>query len=208
MGSKQLTLHQKAKWTPIILQRDFPDGHTPECFYCKQEFIDRDPDYQKEFEHLNNNDSDNRPENLVWAHSKCNELKKNNVEWQVLAHEKLRKNERWYFESVGEGGRERSNTAHTQVQPNEQIDANADASNEAEKYLAERLLPQGGRIAIDDKLDFNEASHVITYRCYKKHGHGSQNTITRILKMLTCEDSPFERVKIDGRTWIVRRTGK
>jgi hypothetical protein len=206
MGSKQLTLNQKAKWTPIILQRDFPEEQTPHCFFCKKEFIDHDQDYQKEWEHLNNNDADNRPENLVWAHAKCNELKKKNTEWQVLASDKLRKNVKWNSEYVGEG--RRNNTAHTQIQPNEQIDANADACNEAEKYLAERLLPQMGKPAIDDKIDFNKAADVISYRCYKKQGHGSQNTMTRILKMLTCDDSLFDRVKLDGRTWIVRRTGQ
>ena len=208
MGSKQLTLNQKSKWTPLIIERDYPDQHTPVCLYCGQEFINGDKDYQKEWDHLNNNDSDNRPENLVWAHARCNELKKTNADWQIIALEKLKKNERWNPEFVWRGGVEGIFPIHSQIQPNEQIDANADASNEAEKYLAERLLPQLGRSAIDDKIDFNIAADVIAFRCYKKHGHGSQNTITRILKMLTCQDSPFDRVKIDGRTWIVRRVGQ
>lgn len=206
-GSKQLTLNQKAKWTPIIIDRDFPNGQTHLCFYCCQEFIENDPQYCKEWEHLNNDEQDNRPENLVWAHARCNELKKKNADWQILAHDKLKKNVRFHSESLGgrEGGG--SSTAHTQIQPNEQIDANADAAIEAEKFLTERLLPFLGKLPLEERIDFSDAADTIAFRCYKKHGHGSQNTITRILKMLTCGDAPFEKVKQDGRTWIRRRTG-
>lgn len=206
-GSQQLTLNQKAKWTPLILERDFPNEQTPTCFYCGQEFIEHDKEYAKEWEHLNNNEKDNRPENMAWAHSRCNELKKTNSDWQVLAFEKLKKNVRWHSESMGGSERGGTKTAHSQTQPNEQIDANADAAMEAERFLTERLLPLIGKSAVETEVDFSEAADTIAFRCYKKHGHGSQNTITRILKMLTCGDAPFERTKRDGRTYIVRRKG-
>lgn len=205
MGTKQLTLTQKAKWTPVILERDFPNGITPTCLYCGQNFIDNDPDYDREWDHLDCNRRNNTPENLAWAHRRCNILKERKLDWQYIAQDKKKQNEKWHGGSLGE--REGNKTAHTQMQPNEQIDANADAALETEKYLTERLLPLPGKIPAEQRLDFTEAADVIAYRCYKKHGHGSQNTITRILKMLTCDDSPFDRVKQDGRTWIVRRTG-
>ena len=206
MGTKQLSLNQKARWKPIIMERDFPDGKMPICFYCKQEFIAHDAEFKQEWEHLNNNPGDNRPENLVWAHARCNEIKKKKAEWQVLAIDKLNENVRWHSESLGGGGG--NNTAHTQTQPNEQIEANSAAIGEAEMYLIERLLPLPGKPAVEERLDFYKTADTIAYRCYRKYRHGSQNTTTRILRMLTCDDAQFTTEKKDGREWIVRRTGR
>ena len=206
--AKQLTLNLKTRYTPIILQRDYPNGVTPTCFYCEQRFIKNHPLWKKEWDHLDNDTTHNDVSNHVWAHAHCNERKKNDLDWQILASEKKKQNEKWAVESLGEGEKKRVNTAHTQTQPNEQIDANADAARLAEEFLIERLLPRNGRPAIDDQIDFNEAADTIAYRCFKKHGHGSQNTITRILKMLTCDDSSFGREKRDGRTVIFRSEGR
>lgn len=208
MGTRTLTLTQKAKWTQLILNRDFPEGQ-PFCFYCGQEFIERDKDYCREWDHLNNNAGDNRPENLVWAHAKCNELKKRNLEWQVRATEKLKKNVRQALESLGGGGDEKAKTAHTQAQPNEQIDANADAITVCEKYLTERLFPKStGKKPPEAELDWNDTEDALGYICYRKFGHGSQNTIRRYLKILTSGPAPFDRASKDGRTYIMRRTGQ
>ena len=205
MGTKQLTMNQKAKWTPLIRERDY-EGREETCFYCEQRFI-KSKKWQKVWDHLNNNESDNRPENLVFAHFYCNEKKRFDGEYQILAHEKLKENEKLGLESLGGGGENDSADRDVSMQPNEQIDANKESTKEAELYLIERLLPQNGKPPVDDELDFNDCADAIAFRCYKRYGHGSQNTVTRILKMLTSEEAPFAREKRSGRMKIFTRDG-
>ena len=205
MGTKQLTMNQKAKWTHLIRQRDYEKEDEETCFYCEQRFIQKIKRYQKVWDHLNNNESDNRPENLVFAHWHCNEKKRFDAELQIMAHEKLKENQRLALESLGGGGENCSTNKDTSMQPNEQIDANKEATNEAELYLIGRLLPQNEKSPIDPEIDFNDCADSIAFRCYKKYGHGSQNTIVRILKMLTSEDAPFAREKRNGRMKVFAR---
>jgi len=206
MKTKQLTQNQKVKWTTLIIKRDYADVQEPTCFFCNQIFLEGDPRWKKEWEHLNNNPEDNRPENLVWAHHFCNQKKKTDYDWQILADEKLQENIRWAeseSESLGEG----EELTDKETQPNEQIDANKEASRITEQYLIERLLSNGNHPPVETRLDYNDARDSITYLCYKKFGHGSQNTIDRILKMLTSKVSPFDRRKENGRLVIFQRTG-
>jgi len=206
MKTKQLTQNQKVKWTALIMKRDYADGQEPTCFFCEQIFLEGDPRWKKEWEHLNNNPEDNRPENLVWVHHLCNQKKKNNTDWQILANEKLQENIMWAeseSESLGEGGK----TPDKNTQPNEQIDANKTESQLAEEYLNERLLGRNENLPPETEIDYNETRDSLTYLHYKKYGHGSQNTFDRILKMLTSEAAPFDREKRNGRLKIFRRDG-
>ncbi len=205
MKTKQLTQNQKAKWTPLIIRRDYSDCEEHVCFYCEQRFIPSNPKCVQEWDHLNNNKGDSRPENLVWAHADCNKKKKYNIDWQILAQEKLSANVKWHdSESLGEGGK----ISDKNTQPNEQIDANKTASQLTEEYLNERLLGRGGNPSSETELDYNETKDSLTYLHYKKYEHGSQNTFDRILKMLTSESAPFDRKKRDGRMKIFRREGQ
>ena len=187
------------------MRRDFPYESQSLCFYCEQRFIPSNPKYVQEWEHLNNNEEDNRPENLVWAHADCNEKKKYNTDWQILAQEKLNANVKWHdSESLGERGK----ISDIDTQPNEQIDANKTESQLAEEYLNERLLGRSGNPPSETELDFNKTKDSLTYLHYKKYEHGSQNTFDRILKMLTSDAAPFDRKKRDGRMKIFRREGQ
>lgn len=202
MNTKQLTLNKKAKFTPIIIERDYPDGTEHTCLYDGQPFIANDPEWKKEWEHLNNDDTVNEDWNLAWAHARCNRIKKFSPDLQIIAHEKIKSNKKWVSRSLGGGG-EKTNK---ETQPNEQIDANRESSLVTEQYIIERLMSCGNRPSIDTELDYNDTKDCITRRCYKKFGHGSQNTIDRALKMMTCSESPFGREKRNGRMVIFRRT--
>jgi len=206
MGTTKLTLNQKTKFYPIIMERDFPNGQTSVCFYCEQRFIESIPKWRRTFDHLDNDTMHNYPENLVFAHFDCNQKKKFNLDWQVLAQEKLQENLLLASESLGERGNNKNTDKNTQ--PNEQIDANKEESKLAEEYLNERLLPHNGKDPVDDELDFNETKDSLAYISYKKYGHGSQNTFDRVLKMLTCSESSFDRDKRNGRMKIFRRQGQ
>lgn len=189
MGSKHLSLYQKAKWLPYIIERD---GNC--CFYCDQRFINSDHRWKRVFDHLNNNEGDNRPENLVQAHWHCNELKKTNCDWQILAQEKLKENEK-LAESLGEGERKKL----PQIETNTEIDSNTEFSKITEEYLIERLFPHHGKPPLESDLDFIETLNNITLRCYRKNKHASQNTLRRIIDMFCASEDPFEKVKIEGR---------
>jgi len=196
MGTKHLTLNQKAKWLPYVIERD---GNI--CFYCEQRFMNTDHRWTRVFDHLNNNAEDNRPENIVLAHWYCNEKKKTDCDWQILAQDKLKENE-MQVESLGEG--ERKKLQHTET--NTEIDSNTEFSKTTEEYLIERLFPHHGKSPLENDLDYVETLNNITLRCYRKNKHASQNTVRRILDMFCASEGNFEKVKIDGRYKIrVRR---
>jgi len=165
------------------------------CFYCKMPFVRQVLKWTREFDHLNNNPLDNNIENLVLCHRECNNKKKNNIEWQTLAMEKLDENTR----SGDVGVREKI----PQVETNTEIDSNMEFNKITYEYLAERLLPQRGKQAVESEIDFKETLDTITFRCYRRHKHSSQNTIRRILDMLCCSEGNFEKVKNNGR-WIIQ----
>jgi hypothetical protein len=59
-----------------------------------REFVPEVEKWKREFEHLNNDDTDHRVENLVFAHRECNNKKKKDIDWQLLAQKKLKDNEK------------------------------------------------------------------------------------------------------------------
>ena len=83
--TKSLTQSLKQKFLPLLINRD--KGLF--CFYCKEpltgEYI---------FEHLSGNRHDNRIENIVTSHQKCNIEKIESMEFQLMADEKLAQNDK------------------------------------------------------------------------------------------------------------------
>jgi len=77
----------KKKIDKIIHKR----GDKFECFYNGCQFSPVNP---AEYEHLNSNDTDNRPENIVYSCKVCNNRKKFNFDMQIKAQEKLLVNEK------------------------------------------------------------------------------------------------------------------
>lgn len=190
--TKRLTMTQKSRWLSYLIKRD---GNC--CFYCEQRFLKSDQRWQRVFDHLNNKVEDNRPENLVLSHWRCNEQKKNDTDMQIRAYEKLENNEH-LAESLGV--EERKNLTNTET--NMEIDTNTEFSKAAEEYLIEHLFPHNGKPALETILDYKETLDSITLRCYRKNNHASQNTIRRILDMLCSLEGNFEIVKSEGRRKI------
>ena len=208
MRTKNITLNQKAKWTPIILERDYPNAEEPYCFFCEQRFIEHDPRWCQEWEHLNNNDDDNRPENMVWAHAQCNEKKKYNAEWQVLAADKLKKNVKFHSDLLRESERERSFSAHKET--SDEADVSAVIVQHAIQFLAQELLPQQGNEPKRKQLPLKEAVECVDYLVKKDtNGRGSHPSVQRHLESLTCTISKeYERRTIKGKWIIFRREGQ
>lgn len=197
--TKQLTAAQKVLYLPIIIPRD---GNI--CFYCVMPFIPEVPKWDRVFDHLNCDPTDNRVENLVLAHEECNQNKKFNLDWQILAERKLEKN----VNSAYLGARGGEKKEIIQIDTNMEIDTNIEFSRITKEYLNERLLPNGGRPPAEICLDYKESLNTITHRCHKLTGHASQNTIRRIIDMFCCIEGKFEKIKTDGKVVIRRRRGK
>ena len=199
MTTKQLTATQKVKYLAIITERD---GDV--CFYCKMPFVPQVPKWSLEFDHLNCNREDNRIENLVITHQECNQKKKYDSDMQILAREKLKENEN--SGSLGEGEEERKSVIHTET--NMEIDSNIEFARITEEFLTERLKSRQGKLPAETELDSKETMDTIAYLCRKETGHGSQNTIRRIIDEFCCPLGDFEKIKKKGRFVIRLRNGK
>ncbi len=199
MGTKQLTATQKAKYLQIIIKRD---GNV--CFYCKMSFVQQVPKWYREFDHLNCKREDNRTENLVIAHQECNQKKKFDSDMQILALAKLKQNEN----SGSLGEREGEKKLAILTETNMEIDSNIEFARITEEFLTDHLQSRNGRPPVDTELDFKITMDTITHLCRKETGHGSQNTIRRILDEYCCPIEIFEKIKKKGRFVIQRRNGK
>jgi len=78
---KQLSQKAKIQFTKWIKQRDGPN-----CFYCRKE-------YPNVLEHLDDNRNHNTLENFVLSHQTCNVAKNHNLDYQIMAQDKLKQNE-------------------------------------------------------------------------------------------------------------------
>lgn len=188
---KRLSMSLKRKYLPLLIERD--DGFI--CFYCKTPL-----NYHKDiFEHLNDNDNDNRLENLVLACQSCNNKKSTSKEMHDLAEIKLDFNERSIF--VGEK-KFSSDIEDESQEVSKEIEINKTNFEITEKYITE-VIQTDGSILFQDALDS------CVYLCKKKTGHGSQQSVRNYINTLTSVVAPFEIVRNEtGKKVIVRKGGK
>ena len=110
-------------------------------FYCEEPFPPRiiqrvDKRKKRVFDHLNDDATDNRCENLCFAHSICNEQKKYKPFWVAKAKKQLKENVRdANIETISHGGSDKETGT--------EIDTNAIYYEIAIKYLKDNLNPQG-----------------------------------------------------------------
>ena len=200
--TEQLTVYQKNRFTEPLLARDYQD-QKPFCFYCDKEFTIEEPSI---WEHLNGDEHDNRFDNLVWAHQHCNVKKSFNFDWQIRAIDKLKENVRTNFLREYERDKKSAKLADTDTQTTtKEIDINIVHNKIAQEYLIERLGTNENP-GPETELDFADSLNCITYMCLQKTGNGSNQAIRNYLDVLTCSIASFEKVKVDGRTVIRRRT--
>ena len=147
--NNDLTATQKDKKIPIIIKRD---GNV--CFFCKMTFIPEIPQFNRELDHANGNEKDHRIENLLLAHSECNKKKKYNFDWQSLAIDALRKNERNVSESLSvvEGERKTDEDTLTEGQINETI-------NKTVKSFLDEFLSKASK----NTISYTKTLRAITY---------------------------------------------
>lgn len=194
MQNTKLTANKKAKHYPTLVQRD---GDV--CFYCVQPFHDAIQGLRRTFDHLNNNEEDNRIENLVLAHWDCNQKKKSNTDWQILAFEKLAENVKLGFESLC--------VREKKVQTNEGEDEltegelNRIINKVTDSYFSDKLKDE------DDFLPFTDSLNSITYLVQKEtRGRGSQPAVRRAIDVRCCSIGEFVVLRENSKKVIRKRT--
>ena len=184
----KLSYRQKKKWFEFIVKRD---GYR--CLYCTSPFANTNP---PEYDHLNNDDEDNRPENLCLAHHSCNVQKKYNSDLQILAIKKLQENERSTFACE----RTLADTGTTKEMTSQQ-EINKTNVRITEQFLLEHTVN-------GEELVLRDAVNAIVDICQKNNHTGSQAAIYRYVDSLA--NSYTGRYTLSdnskGKTIIRRRT--
>jgi hypothetical protein len=168
----KLTATQKRKLLKYLIDRD---GFC--CFYCKLVFQSvREPI----IEHLNDTPTDNREDNLVLAHQRCNILKakQSSKEYLNMAEWKLEENEQHLY--VGESFLQEK----SQKEVSTEIEINKTCCDITEKYMADKILSDGW-------IDYRDSLHNIVYQCRMQTGHGSQQQIRSHIQTFTATEAPF-----------------
>ncbi len=198
MRARSLTPAIKAKRTPLIIERDYPDGAEFTCCYCEQRFISGHPRWKKTWEHLDNHRENEELSNLKWAHKYCNIKKKTFTDYQIMAREFIKKNQEWQnafdFE---EFLRERKIKQPTEEQT--EIELNTAHVQKTVEFLAEKITDEEPEYPLDDAI------YCITARCRKETGHGSSQASRNYIKELCCSEGLYKIEKKRGKNYIVRR---
>ena len=180
--TNSLTQSLKQKYLPIIIQRD--GGLN--CLYCPESL---GSDYV--FDHLNNQRLDNRVENICTVHQKCNILKINNIDFQLIASEKLKQNEEAGLKFLEDNSAHENNSS--------EIEINKALYSFHKRYISER-------IASDGQYLFDDAIAELPYLCQERFDHGSEITTRKYIKQLTSKVTKWQVVKDDkGKKIICKR---
>lgn len=200
LHARSLTVAVKSKRTPLIIERDYPNGEEFICCYCEQRFLKNNPLWKKTWEHLDNDETNQELWNLKWAHWYCNQKKKTFTDYHIIAREFIKKNQEWQNKfDFEEFLRERK--IKQPVEEHTEIELNIAHYEEATKFLAERLPDEDARHLLTDTIN------CISLRCRKKTGHGSSQSVRNYINELCCSEGNYKIQKISGKNYILRRIG-
>ena len=185
---RQLSASKKVEYLPTLYKKQ-----RGKCLYCKEPFEQLEDAI---FEHLNNNRSDNRLENLALSHQSCNIKKATYLDYQIIANEQLRKNEDQVLSERKNIEDRTPSDASTEIQIN-QVNYSI-----VEQFIAER-------VNIDGRIEYSDALYGSVYKCKSLTGHGSTQSIRGYIGTLTSFVSPYMIMKDENtkKKIIVKRTG-
>ena len=174
--ARKLTAAQKRQLLTYLVERD---GY--HCFYCKKGFKSvRDPI----IEHLNDDETDDREDNVVLAHQSCNILKytQKDKKYFNMAELKLEDNEKHLYV------RESFLKKNSKDEASTEITISKKCFDITEKYVTDNVLANGWVV-------YKETMDSIVYLCRKKIGYGSEQQIRSHIQALTSHVAPFEITK-------------
>jgi len=190
------TSTQKDKLIPKIIKRD---GNV--CFYDKQPFRTDVPGLNRVIDHANNDEKDHRLENSLLSHEKCNEEKKRNADFQLLALEALKKNLAAAPESLGEG--EKQKRKEIGIDELTEGDIN-EITNKLVKLELETKLPDGN---YEDVISYSKTLKGIHYLLIEQTGYrrGSEQAPRRAIDAFCSMYAPWIDEKQGKGNRIIRR---
>ena len=174
--ARKPTAAQKRQLLTYLVERD---GYL--CFYCKKGFKSvREPI----IEHLNDDETDDREDNVVLAHQSCNILKytQKDKKYFNMAELKLEDNEKHLYV------RESFLKKNSKDEASTEITISKKCFDITEKYVTDNVLANGWVV-------YKETMHSIVYLCKKKIGYGSEQQIRSHILTLTSHVAPFEMIK-------------
>lgn len=186
-----LTPRMKRELVDIIIAR----GDAYSCFYCHYDFKNVEECW---LEHLDDDRTNNTPDNIVFTCRRCNVKKQHDESMRVQAREKLRVNQMMNYI------RDWKELQKLQKESSEAVAINESNCNTTIKWLERRLV-------IDSETSMTvllkEAVDTITFECKDKTGHGSQQSIRNYIDYLTSSapKAPFEIFKQDNKRYIRRK---
>ncbi len=184
-----LTWNQKVKWAPLLDFRDNPEI----CLYCGKPYPNPN---NRDWDHLDNIESHNYPENLVRCCHSCNVKKITNEALQARALIKLKENQEsdlsTYERTLADTGTTKEVTSQQEI--------NRINYPIAEQFILERTLT-------DDELILKQAVNAIVDICQKNNNTGSQSAVYRYIDSFT---NPYTgkytlSTNSQGKTIIRRR---
>ena len=180
---KSLTSAQRKKFFPELCERD----NGLNCWYCKCK-LDLN---RVVFDHLNENQQDNRIDNLVLACQSCNVSRITDGELHERGLEKLEENEKTMFV------REKIDSSESVI--SKEIDINQKNTGITEKFVSS-LIDE------TDSVLYSEVLDACVFLCQKHSGHGSHQSVRNYLASLTSIVGPFKEIRNEqNKRTIVKR---
>ena len=143
------------------------------------------------FEHLDDRRDRTRYEAIGLSCLSCNNKKPNDFDMQDKAMTLLRKKEEAGFKYLEDETAHENNSS--------EIEINKALYNFTKQYISQQ-------IALEGKYSLDDAIAELPYLCHERFGHGSEATIRRYLKQLTCKASEWQVIKDDkNKKWICKR---
>lgn len=190
MKRRYLSTAEKRRWLQHYL-----DKQENLCLFCKEQFVPNPANdlMSITYEHLDKDVFNNEEWNLALAHKRCNNEKKWNSDYQIIAKDQLELN-RKSLDSLSVSKQRPDEPKPT----SKEIDINIATFNLAEAYLRERL-----KVKAMPALDFNDTMYSIFYLLKETTGHGSSETVKRTLLGFTSTAGPYDRIKDHNGNWVI-----
>ena len=184
--SKHLTDRQKAEWLDYVIERD--GGF--KCFYCDKSFsLSQRSNSEHLYDHLNNDRSDNRIDNVVLCCRSCNNKKPHDFDMQIIATEKLKDNgKRNYMRDKF--------IKKTQHQQDSEVQISKENYQICYRYVVKNVDAFG-------EIDFKETVNSVVYLCRQNNNTGSPQSVYNYLRVICSKESPYEIVK--DKVKVIRR---
>jgi len=195
--SKYLSATIKRKRHPLIILRDYPRGAVHKCCYCKVKFDESVPKRRLNWEHLDDDKTNQQLWNLAWACYECNQRKRNNYDLKILGMELILLNKQWEESQTPELTPVCEKSELKQQVKTSEFDLSPVMFEIAQQFLQEKLSTTNKRMTT--KL----AANTIAARCIKKIKQGSPVTARRNLDILSTEEFIYKIEKIEGQFYIM-----